>query len=92
GLVFGGAYSGTIDLGDGLRTSRGGADAFVSVADVTTKAIETFDLGDTTDDAMIGIAGSPSAGIYVAGVLETDLGAPACNFYPLGGVGFLRRL
>ncbi|MGE0398747.1 MAG: hypothetical protein AB7T06_18715, partial [Kofleriaceae bacterium] len=41
GLVFGGAYSGTIDLGDGLRTSRGGADAFVSVADVTTKAIET---------------------------------------------------
>jgi len=65
-VVVSGAFSDTVDFGDGPHASRGGTDAFMVGLD-QTGVVWSDTFGSVSDDKSTGMTGSRSSGLYVVG-------------------------
>jgi hypothetical protein len=89
-LLASATFGGSVDLGDGVRTSAGGRDALLAAIAYDGTAKWTMTLGGAGDDIVKASAGSRSAGLYTvgftAGTVQADCRDPITN-----GDGFIRR-
>lgn len=72
-LIFGCVFSGSVDFGDGMRTSRGGYDVAIVKLSPQGSLIWARQFGNALDDTVERLAVAPNGDVLIAGTFKTSL-------------------
>jgi len=73
GLLVGGSFGGTMDVGDGPVVSAGGEDAFVTWLDPQGVAVKTMRWGGVADQRVRSVSVDPCGAVVLGGELTGSL-------------------